>query len=105
MRQEKPNKKTLCLAGLSYLGFLCVIPLIFAKNNKFILHHSRQGVALFALEVLAVLLGIVPFFGIYIQPTLLQVFILVSLWGMLNALLAKETRIFFIYKLSQKIQI
>lgn len=41
---------------LAYLGILCLIPLLAAKDSDFAQFHAKQGVTLFALEVAAVVL-------------------------------------------------
>lgn len=38
-------------ALLSYLGLLCIIPLILKKDNRFVLHHGKQGLVIFVGEV------------------------------------------------------
>lgn len=36
---------------LSYLGILCLIPLLAAKDSEFAQFHAKQGLTLFAVEV------------------------------------------------------
>ena len=43
-------------AVLAYLSILCIIPLIFKKDNAFVLAHAKQGLVLFVSEV-AVFVG------------------------------------------------
>ena len=72
-----PEGKVLAL--LSYLSILCIIPLLFQKDNDFVLAHGKQGLVLFIGEdgvfVLSILfpwllkgglfiLSAVSFFGI-----------------------------------------
>jgi uncharacterized membrane protein len=38
---------------LAYLGVLCFVPLLTQKQNRFIMFHARQGLALFIVEVAA----------------------------------------------------
>ncbi len=42
-------------AILSYLPFLCFIPLLNMKDNREVLFHARQGVILFLIELVAVI--------------------------------------------------
>ncbi|MEY4722687.1 MAG: hypothetical protein RLZZ324_200, partial [Candidatus Parcubacteria bacterium] len=45
------------MAMLSYLGILFLIPLLMDKHHdEFVLFHLRQGIVMFALEVLASML-------------------------------------------------
>src|SRR5438128_409504 len=46
-------------ALLSYLSILCIIPLIFKKNNLFALQHGKQGLVLFIGEVAVFILHII----------------------------------------------
>ncbi len=97
--------RDLLIAAASYLPLLCIIPFLLKQKNDFIIHHARQGLVLFGIEVAVVLLGIIPFVGIYLSPFLIQICLIVSAWGMTTALLAKYSRIIFIYRLSQKINL
>jgi len=45
------------LAWLSYLGWLCIIPLISHKDNPFSLYHARQGLLLAIAETVLVILA------------------------------------------------
>ena len=38
-------------AFLSYLSILCIIPLVFKKDNPFVLQHGKQGLVLFVIQV------------------------------------------------------
>ncbi len=42
-------------AILAYIPFMCFVPLTKMRENKFALHHGRQGLVLLLLEILAVL--------------------------------------------------
>ncbi len=47
------------LALLSYLSILCIIPLVFKKENPFVLQHGKQGLVLFLGEVAVFILQII----------------------------------------------
>lgn len=84
---------------LSYLGILCLIPLLAAKDSEFAQYHAKQGVTLFALEVvLYVLQFFVGFMSIFaglgflliVFPILyLGIFVLVII-GIVNAVGKKK---------------
>jgi len=42
-------------AILAYIPFLCFVPLTTMRDNKFAMHHGRQGLVLLMAEILAVL--------------------------------------------------
>jgi len=39
------------LAVLAYLSILCIIPLVWKKDNAFALYHGKQGLVLFVGQV------------------------------------------------------
>lgn len=47
---------------LSYIGILCLIPLLTKKDSKFAQYHAKQGVVLFICAIISSFL--VPVFGI-----------------------------------------
>ena len=50
-------------ASLSYVAILCFIPLFFKRGNSFILFHGKQGIVLFAFELLLSFLRLTPVIG------------------------------------------
>lgn len=63
MHENQPNATPLeatpanephrLLAACSYLGILFLIPLLLEKDDQFVKFHLRQGIALFAVGVIA----------------------------------------------------
>lgn len=53
-------------AVLAYLSALCIIPLIFQKNNSFVFAHGKQGLVIFVAQV-----------GIFISHILLGTWVLI----------------------------
>ncbi len=56
--EKQPATKTkssgdndVLMGVLSYLGILCLIPLLAAKDSEFAQFHAKQGLTLFALEI------------------------------------------------------
>jgi uncharacterized membrane protein len=39
------------LAAIGYIGILFLVPLLAKKENKYCLHHGKQGAVLFGVEV------------------------------------------------------
>lgn len=73
-------------ALLSYLSVLCIIPLVFKKDNKFALFHGRQGLVIFvgqvAIFIVSIILG--PWIlklGMFLLGILSLIGIIVSLKG------------------------
>ncbi|MFA6357303.1 MAG: hypothetical protein WCY09_01345 [Candidatus Omnitrophota bacterium] len=90
-------------AVISYISFLCIITLILKKSNKFALYHARQGLVLFVMEVTAFILSIIPFLGWLIGIFGYVLFLLVSVWGIMQAALGVYSRIPVVSEISDKI--
>jgi uncharacterized membrane protein len=77
---------------LAYLGFLCLVPIIVAKESPFAKYHANQGLVLFLAELAATLITsafvFIPFIGIivyFLHVILLLAFLVLSIWGIVNA--------------------
>ncbi|MFA4932968.1 MAG: hypothetical protein WC574_00840 [Candidatus Omnitrophota bacterium] len=90
-------------AVISYVSFMCIITLVLKKNNRFALYHARQGLVLFVMEVAAFILSIIPFLGWLIAIFGYSLFLLVSVWGILQAALGIYSRIPVITEISEKV--
>ncbi|TXI90491.1 MAG: hypothetical protein E6Q36_01370 [Chryseobacterium sp.] len=86
---------------LAYLGFLVLVPLLAAKDSKFAQYHAKQGITLFAAEiVLMVLYWVAGFaavftggFGFILFPLLGLVWlglVVLSIIGIINAVNGEE---------------
>jgi uncharacterized membrane protein len=102
-REENTIREGKFFAVISYVSFLCIITLILKKNNKFALYHARQGLVLFVMEVAAFILSIIPILGWLIGIFGYALFLLLSIWGMMQAALGIYCRIPFITDISEKV--
>ena len=102
-QNDQEIKEGKFFAIISYLGFLCVVALALKKNNKFSLFHAKQGLIIFVLEVAAFVLSVIPFFGWVIGVFGYALFLLVSLWGMLQAFSGQYYRIPLVSKMADNI--
>jgi uncharacterized membrane protein len=55
-KPAKDDSNDVLMGVLAYLGILCLIPLLAAKDSEFAQFHAKQGVTLFAIEIGIVLL-------------------------------------------------
>ena len=103
-KAEKYHEKQILegkiFAILSYLSILCIIPLVFKKDNPFALSHAKQGLVLFVMEV-AVFIVSVIFEGIF-RP-LIFIFGILSLWGIVEALRGHDLRLPVISEIADRI--
>ena len=97
------TKKPKIMAMLSYVGMFCVLPFLFDSKDKFTMNHAKQGVALFASEVLLYLLIIIPFLGWVAATIGIFLAILFSITGIVRAYSGEEWRVPFIGKYAEKI--
>ena len=96
------NSNDTLMGVLAYIGILCLIPLLAAKDSEFAQFHAKQGLNLFLLEVgVAVLswvlgfmsiVGGLAFLGLMTMAIwLVQIgFIVLSIIGIVNALNGKK---------------
>lgn len=79
------------IAILSYLSILCIIPLIYKKDNLFVLTHSKQGLVLFVGQVAVFILHIV--LGTWFLRLGMFVLLVLAFFGLLAVLRGKYIRI------------
>jgi uncharacterized membrane protein len=89
-------------AMMGYLWILCIVPLVFKKENKFVLDHSRQGLVIFLGVVVVFILSII--FEWLLRPGLF-LFGVFSLCGIIAVLLGRDLRIPFIRDYADKIDL
>jgi len=88
-------------AILSYIPFLCFIPLLNMKENREARLHARQGVILFLIELVAVLF-LVDGISDFVFKAILIVAIALSIVGIYFALQGKSFRLPIIGDLADK---
>ncbi|MFH0917542.1 MAG: hypothetical protein V1830_00230 [Candidatus Omnitrophota bacterium] len=101
--EEQQVREGKFFAIISYVSFLCIITLILKKDNKFALYHAKQGLVLFVMEVVAFILSIIPFLGWLIGIFGYALFLLVSLWAIMQSALGIYVRIPVVTKISEKV--
>jgi uncharacterized membrane protein len=61
--EAKDINENKVVAALSYLGILCLVPLLAKKDSKYCQAHGKQGLALFLFEIILWFINIIPFLG------------------------------------------
>jgi len=79
-------------AILAYIPFVCLIPFLKWKENRFAYNHARQGVALFLVELLALIL-LIPGLALLIIKLVLIVTIVLAGAGIAFAVSEREWKI------------
>lgn len=103
--KEKEIQEGKFFALISYISFLCIVALVLKKDNKFALYHAKQGLVLFVFEVIIFIISIIPILGFIIRLLSLVVFPIISLWGILQALMGNYCRFPIISDIADKITI
>jgi fumarate reductase subunit D len=88
-------------AILSYIPFLCFIPLLNMKENKEASFHARQGVLLFMIELVAVLF-LIDGISDFVFKGILIAAIALSIAGVYSALRGKSYKLPIIGDLAEK---
>lgn len=87
-------------AVLSYLSILCILPIIFKKDNQFVLSHAKQGLVIFVAQVAVLIISI-------LFPWLFRLFMfilgVVSLVGIVQVLKGQYVRFPVISEIADKI--
>lgn len=102
---EKEIKDGKIFAVISYWLFLCILPFIMKKDNGFAVFHAKQGLVLFLFFVVAFICGNLPFIGYFIWRLYAFTYSVIALWGSVNALMGKYSRIPIVFGIAQKISI
>ena len=90
-------------AVLAYLWILCLVPLILKKENKFALFHARQGLVIFICELAIGFVGIIPFLGWLVFFFGSVLFGLLSLAGIIQALMGNYWKMPVVGDFAEKI--
>ncbi|MCU0652436.1 MAG: hypothetical protein MUC39_05800 [Candidatus Omnitrophica bacterium] len=80
-------------AVVGYWAFLCILPLILKKENKFACFHGKQGLVLFIFLVAGFIFNIIPFLGGLIYQLIRFIYLTLMLWGTINALMGRYSRL------------
>jgi len=92
-------------ALVSYWLFLCILPLMFKKDNQFAVFHGKQGLVLFIFWVAGFIFSIIPFLGWIVYKFILFIYLLLCLWGSIQALMGNYSRIPIVSELADKISL
>ncbi|MFA5156319.1 MAG: hypothetical protein WC532_02860 [Candidatus Omnitrophota bacterium] len=102
-KNSKEIEEGKIFAVVAYWGFLCILPLILKKDNKFCVYHGKQGLVLFIFLVGAFLFNVIPGVGQFVWHWASYIYLLALLWGSLQSLLGNYCRIPIVTDLAEKI--
>lgn len=102
---EKEVREGKIFAVISYWLFLCILPFMVKKDNRFAIFHAKQGLVLFIFLVAAFVCGNIPFIGYLTWRLLAFIYSIAALWGTIQALMGNYSRIPLISTIAGKISI
>ena len=77
------------IAALSYIGILCLIPLLAKKDSKYAQEHGKQGLVLLIAEVIMMVIGVVPILGWIISFFAWIFFLIVAIIALVKCLMGE----------------
>jgi fumarate reductase subunit D len=105
MAKSNETQDEKIFAVISYLWILCFIPLLMKKGNKFIMFHAKQGLVLFICSLAVWIIGIVPFIGGLIGLLGSLLWGIISIIGMVQALMGNSWEIPLLGEYAKKISL
>ena len=90
-------------AAIGYLSFLCFVPLVLKKENKFALFHGKQALVLFIMELAAAIPKVVPALGDLVFTLAFVVFGILSLIGIVKVLMGERWEIPVVSEIAERI--
>lgn len=101
--EETPKKSQKnILAIISYIGILCLVPILMKEKDEFVKFHAKQGLVLFIAEVATLLISWIPILGWFIGFILWIIWVVLSLIGIINAVGGKQVPLPVIGKFAKK---
>lgn len=91
-------------ALLAYVPFMCFVPLLKMRNNRFAYRHGKQGLVLFLIEVAAAIFYI-PFISRNFWSFVLILALGLSFYGVLQVMQGKEWKVPFLGDWADKINL
>ncbi len=81
------------LSFISYLGILCLVPLIINRDDEYVAFHARQGLVLWIWGVLAIFGLYVPVLGPMFFSVSALLIMIFSIIGLLSVVLTRAWKI------------
>ncbi len=91
-------------ALLAYVPFMCFVPLLKMRHNRFALRHGKQGLVLLMVEILA-LIFYIPFVSRHFWALVLILALLASFYGVLQVLQGRNWKLPLLGELAEKIRL
>ena len=90
------------MAALSYMGVMCLVPLIMNRQDEFVYFHARQGLVIWMWSVLAMLALYLPGVGKRLFTLSALLVVAFSLVGLVSVLLKKAWKLPLVYSIAAR---
>lgn len=101
--QWPASRRTRLLAAMSYVGILCLIPLIFDKKSEYVRFHARQGLVLWLWTLLAVFSLLFGGIGGFFLTFSVVIIAFLSVMGVASVVFSQNWRLPVIAILAEKL--
>ena len=102
--EEKEIEEGKAAALLAYIPFLCFVPLIKMRDNKYAVAHGRQGLVLLLIELVAAVL-LVPKISMTIWQLVLIGCLGLAIVGVFQVLQGKWFKLPLVGEIAEKLKI
>jgi fumarate reductase subunit D len=103
MVRARGTVRSRLLALLSYLGVLCLVPMVFNKDDAYVDFHARQGLVLWVWGVLSIFALYLPGLGSYVFSVSYFMIAMLGLFGVVSVLFNKAWEIPVIASIARKL--
>jgi fumarate reductase subunit D len=95
--------KSSLFAALSYLGIMCFVPLLMARDDEYVYFHAKQGLVIWMWGALAIFALHVPALGKWVFGLSSMAVLAFSAVGLLSVLFKRAWRLPLISAISERI--
>jgi fumarate reductase subunit D len=93
MLKSSHSPKSRILSIFSYLGVLCLVPLIFNRDDEYVNFHARQGLVLWIWGVLSIFSLHIPVIGAFFFSFSVLVIAIFAVIGIVSVLLTRAWKL------------
>jgi fumarate reductase subunit D len=101
--QSPSGTKSRLLAAISYLGIMCFVPLLVAREDEFVTFHAKQGLVIWMWSALAIFVLHVPVLGKWVFGFSAMLAIAFSALGLLSVVFGRAWKLPLISYVSERI--
>ena len=102
--EEKEIDEGKAAALLAYIPFLCFVPLIKMRDNRYAVAHGKQGLVLLLIELVAAVL-LVPRISTLIWQLVLVASLGAAIYGVINVLQGRWAKLPLIGDFAERLKV